>query len=192
MRYLPVSLDVQNQPCLVIGQGCLADEKALQLEQAGAHVLRRSIFDSAEGLQVFLIFAIAETIEEGRKIRHYAEENRILVNVVDQTENCNFIAPAILERGELTIAISTSGQCPALASHIRRQLEKNFGSDYASFLQFLAGTKKSVRKKLESLAERREFYRQLFEGGLLGTFQQSGIEKASEQFAAVLNQFGEE
>jgi precorrin-2 dehydrogenase/sirohydrochlorin ferrochelatase len=189
MRYFPIFLELQDRPCLVIGQGRLAEEKAAQLERAGGRVLRRPFFNPAEELPVFLIFAVVENLVEGKKIRDYAEKNRILVNVVDQTANCNFIAPALLERGDLSIAVSTSGRCPALASHIRRQLEKEYGAEYSGFLEFLAVRRESVREKLRSFEERREFYRRLFEKGLLDTWRTEGPQKASELFSSALKQF---
>ena len=60
MRYYPAFLDLLEQPCLVIGQGQLADEKAAQLEQAGAHVLRSSHFNKTQAKQVLLIVAALE------------------------------------------------------------------------------------------------------------------------------------
>ena len=55
MRYYPVFLDLLERPCLVIGQGQLADEKVAQLKQAGAHVLRNSHFDKTQAKQALYI-----------------------------------------------------------------------------------------------------------------------------------------
>jgi precorrin-2 dehydrogenase/sirohydrochlorin ferrochelatase len=191
MRYFPVFLDIQNRLCLVIGEGRLADEKAVQLECAGARVLRHLFFDPAQALQVFMIIAVVDTPGEGRRIRDFAEENGILVNVVDQTANCSFIAPAILERGDLSIAISTSGKCPALASYIRREMEKDFSPEYAAFLDFLATTRESIRKELKDFEQRRRFYREILEGGLLDTFREGGSQKAAQTISSTMDQFRE-
>ena len=83
MRYFPISLDLQGRRCLVIGQGRLADEKEASLRRTGASVSRIAAFEAAAAREAYLIIAICETQEEGVTIRRFAEEHRILLNVVD-------------------------------------------------------------------------------------------------------------
>ena len=131
MSYFPVFLDLKGRLCLVIGNGDLAVDKAEALDRAGGLVRRSSEFVPAEARDAFLIVAAVEDKAVAKRIKDFAEAHRILVNVVDQTEYCNFIAPALVHRGDLVIAISTSGSSPALAKRIRRQLESQFGPEYA-------------------------------------------------------------
>ena len=63
-----------------------------------------------------------------------ARDRGLLVNAVDQPADCTFIVPAIVKRGDLLIAISTSGKSPALAKRVRKDLEARFGNEYADFL----------------------------------------------------------
>jgi precorrin-2 dehydrogenase/sirohydrochlorin ferrochelatase len=181
MRYYPVFLDIQSRPCLVVGQGKLAEEKALALQRAGAQVRRRPIFDPAEACDVFLMVAVVDNDEEGRKIRKFADQNQILLNVVDQTENCHFIAPAILERGDLLIAVSTSGKSPALASRIRGQLEQQFGPEYADLLNALGEIRPLVKQRFRSFQERKDFYHRVLEMDLLEAVRDGGAEAARAQ-----------
>ena len=158
--FYPVFLDLRGRPCLVIGNGELADEKARGLERAGARVLRSSSFDP-ERSDVFLIVAVTEDRTQGRRIKDFADRRGILVNVVDQTPNCSFIAPAIVRRGDLVLAISTSGKSPALARKIRQQLEAEFGPEYGDLVQALGEVRPLAKERLDSFRKRSEFYNRM-------------------------------
>ena len=189
MRYFPISLDLQGRRCLVIGQGRLADEKEASLRRTGASVSRIVAFEAAAAREAYLIIAICDTQEEGATIRRFAEEHRILLNVVDQTANCNFIAPAIVERGDLMIAISTSGKCPALARRLRQQLELEIGPEYAPYLELLGETRRVVKQRLTEFDQRRAFYQRLLESNLLDTFRDEGYQTAQAKILEELQRF---
>ena len=173
--YYPVFLDLQGRLCLVIGEGETADQKAQALTEAGAKVLRSPTF-SPDINDVFLIVAVVEDKRIGRQIKEFAEKRRILVNVVDQTLHCTFIAPARMQRGYLTLAISTSGKSPALARKIREQLEEQFGPEYGNLVQALGEVRPLVKKHLSSFRERSEFYNQILKGhSLLEIAQREGV-----------------
>jgi len=192
VRYFPIFLDLQGRHCVVIGQGRLADEKEAGLRRAGATVRRYATFRAEEAREAYLIVAICDTQDEGGMIRRFAEQYRILVNVVDQTANCNFIAPAIVERGDLMIAVSTSGKCPALARRIRQQLEEEIGPEYAPYLELLGETRNIVKKQLTGFDQRRAFYRRLLEGNLLDTFTTEGYHRARARILEELSRFVKE
>ena len=158
--YYPVFLDLRGRSCLVIGDGELAEEKARSLEEAGARVLRSRTFDPEAG-DVFLIVAATSDTGLGRRIKEFADRKGILVNVVDQTPNCGFIVPAIARRGDLVLAISTSGRSPALARKIRKQLEAQFGPEYADLVQALGEVRPLVKERLNSFRERSEYYNRM-------------------------------
>ncbi len=72
----------------------------------------------------------------------------IPVNIVDDPQKCTFILPSILERGDLTFAVSTGGNSPALARYLREELEARYGVEYASLLDILG----QLRGKMEKNA----------------------------------------
>jgi len=189
MRYFPIFLDIQGRHCMVIGQGRIADEKEAILRRAGATVSRFSTFRADEAREAYLIVAISDSLEEGGTIRRFAEQHRILVNVVDQTANCNFIAPAIVERGDLTIAVSTSGKCPALARRLRQQLELEIGPEYAPYLELLGETRTIVKKQLTEFNQRRAFYQRLLDGDLLAIFRNEGYQSTQARILEELQRF---
>ncbi|MDP3013202.1 MAG: bifunctional precorrin-2 dehydrogenase/sirohydrochlorin ferrochelatase, partial [Candidatus Subteraquimicrobiales bacterium] len=106
------------------------------------HINRKYRFGDLEGAFV----VICATDDQRVNLKAYKEAigRGILVNVVDDPDLCNFILPSTVKRGDLTIAISTSGSCPALAKKIREDLEEIFGSEYAEYVNLL----RRLREKL--------------------------------------------
>lgn len=189
MRYYPIFLDLQDRPCLVIGTGRMAEEKSHLLEQSGARVIRHDTFDPEKIRDVLLIVAVVEDADLGRRIKEFADRQRILVNVVDQAENCTFIAPAIVNRGNLLIGISTSGKSPAMATRIRKQLEKEFGEEYSELLEALAEIRPRVRERFASFEERKAFYTHLVRLDLLETLKKGGLPELKDRIEAELDTY---
>ena len=68
-------------------------------------------------------------------MRAEARAEGIWLNAIDQPDLCDFITPALVRRGNLTIAISTNGRCPGFARKIRQDLERHFGPEYADLVE---------------------------------------------------------
>ena len=143
-RYYPAYLDLSGRRCVVIGAGAVAERKVLQLLEADADVMlvspsatpelerladerrlrwiRRSY---APGDLAGAALAIAATDDEtvNRTVHAEAEREKTLLNVVDVPALCGFIAPSVVERGPVTVAISTAGTSPALARKLRELMD---------------------------------------------------------------------
>jgi len=180
MKYYPVNLDIRNRKCLVVGGGAVGTRKVMTLLDCGAKVTVVSI-DVAEKLQkladndiiklekrpfqisdfdeMFLVMGATDNQEINREIHSEAERLGVLCNIADRPEDCNFILPAIVNRGDLIIAISTSGKSPAFAKKIRKDLEKEFGTEYSEFLKLMG----EIRNKLLSEDHEPEAHKHLFE-----------------------------
>ena len=89
-------------------------------------------------------------------VAEMARRWRVLVNVVDRPEQCDFILPSVLRRGELQIAVSTGGRSPALAREIRRRLEKLFGPEYAELIARVGHERRRARAAAPTAAARLE------------------------------------
>ncbi|MDL1969362.1 MAG: bifunctional precorrin-2 dehydrogenase/sirohydrochlorin ferrochelatase [Deltaproteobacteria bacterium] len=180
MRYYPVSLDVKNRKCLVVGGGGVGTRKVMTLLDCGAKVtvvsldVRENLLELAySGLLIlekrhyretdlagmFLVIGTTDDEELNRQISKDAEKLNMLCNIADRPEVCNFILPSIVNRGDLTISISTSGKSPALAKRLRIELEEQFGNEYAELLRLMG----AIRKKLLSQKHEPEAHKQLFE-----------------------------
>jgi precorrin-2 dehydrogenase/sirohydrochlorin ferrochelatase len=85
--------------------------------------------------------------EINRKVAEASKKNGTLVNVVDDAELSDFIVPSSFRRGDLSVAVSTSGMSPALAKKIRAKLEKKIGIEYAYLLSLIAEVRSEIKKK---------------------------------------------
>ena len=142
--YYPVFLDLKGRRCVVIGGGHMGEEKATRLLDSGADVTVVSptvtgpVADMARDgglewvrrryapgdLDGAFIAIVADTTDPdvNRSVSEEAEARNVPLNVVDVTALCTWIAPAIVRRGEVTVAISTGGASPALARKLREEL----------------------------------------------------------------------
>lgn len=180
MRYYPIFLDIKDKPCVVIGGGGVAERKVLSLLKSGARVsvispkltpaLKKLASKKKIGycpksyergdLKGFsLAYSATNNTKVNRAVFREAKKCGILLNVVDVPELCNFIVPSIVSRGDLSIAISTSGKSPAMAKKIRRQLEKQFGKEYAVFLEIMG----KMRDKLLTISKESDKNKKIFE-----------------------------
>jgi precorrin-2 dehydrogenase/sirohydrochlorin ferrochelatase len=165
MAYIPIFLDVTGRQCVVVGGGEVAARKVESILEAGAHVtvVSPSLSPPMEAIVASgLVTHLARNYERGdirgcvlvyaatddpKLHRELAAEARALgipVNVVDVPELCTFIAPAVVKRGALQIAISTGGASPALAARLRRNLEDQFGDEYARTLEVLLAARRRL------------------------------------------------
>lgn len=180
MRYYPINLDIKNRKCLVVGGGGVGTRKVMTLVDCGAKVTVVSPDVSGQLLELanngsivlekrsyrktdldgmFLVIGTTDDEELNRQISIDAEKLNMLCNIADRPKVCNFILPSIVNRGDLTISISTSGKSPALAKKLRIELEEQFGNEYAELLRLMG----AIRKKLLSQKHEPEAHKQLFE-----------------------------
>jgi precorrin-2 dehydrogenase/sirohydrochlorin ferrochelatase len=158
-----VKLD--GRQVLVVGAGRVGEPKIRGLLPTGARIrvvareaseavrewgLRGEITLEERGFapsdlnDVFLVVVATSSRELNELIFSEAQSRRILCNVVDVPEQCDFYYPAVVRRGDLQIAISTSGQSPSLAQRIRQQLERQFGPGYAHWVAELGETRRNI------------------------------------------------
>ena len=163
MRYYPVFLDLEDQLCIVLGDGKFAVEKAAALREAGADVRVISKRDYAPGALTGarLVVDASEDPEVNRQSWDEAERAGILINVVDQPAQCRFIAPAIVRRDPLLIAISTSGESPFLASMLRARIERWLGHEWGPFVELVGEVRRRLRNQGLPIAEQTRVYRRL-------------------------------
>jgi precorrin-2 dehydrogenase / sirohydrochlorin ferrochelatase len=167
MGYLPIFIDVSGRTCIVIGGGEVAERKTRSLIEAGAIVVLispqvtagLSAMGRAGAIQrlarnyrpgdlaeAWLAFEATGDDGTARAVASEAGQRGVPVNIADVPGLCTFIAPAVVQRGGLQIAISTGGASPALAGRIRRELEDTFGHEYELMIDLLARTRQWLRK----------------------------------------------
>lgn len=184
MDFLPIFLDIREQPCLVVGGGEVAARKSALLLRAGARVTvlapelsaafdadlaaariahRASSFRDEDLDGVALVIAATSDDAVNRAVAAAARARRIPVNVVDQPALCSFILPSIIERAPLIVAVSSGGASPVLARLLRARLETLIPAGYGR-LAALAGAFRDRVKARFKPQERRRFWERVLQG----------------------------
>ena len=187
MGYIPIFLDVTGRKCVVVGGGEVAERKVEALLNAGAHVtvvsprLSQSLESiAARGLVTHiardyergdvrgcvLVYAASDDPKLHRELVAEARALGIPINVVDVPELCTFISPAVVNRGDLQIAISTGGASPAFAARLRRALEDQFGTEYALTLKVLRAARRRLHADEMDPADRMRRLKELADSAL--------------------------
>ncbi len=108
------------------------------------------------------------------------------MNVVDYSLHCNFIAPSIVRRGDLTIAISTGGKAPALAFRLRQQLEHTVGHEYARFLELAETVRASLAARHPDFEQRKALWYQLVDSDVLDLLRQGADATAYRRITEIM------
>jgi uroporphyrin-III C-methyltransferase / precorrin-2 dehydrogenase / sirohydrochlorin ferrochelatase len=166
MSLFPAFLKLANRPVLVVGGGSIAASKIPSLLEAGANItlvapqLNTELAEHARNNKFtwlpklfspddldnkFLVIAATSLREVNAAVFHEAERRQILCNAVDDIDHCHFYYGAIVQRGDLQIAISTNGKSPALAQRLRKELEQQFGPEYSAWLDELGAAREHLR-----------------------------------------------
>jgi precorrin-2 dehydrogenase/sirohydrochlorin ferrochelatase len=133
-------------------------------------------FRSTDLEGVFLVIAATASPEVNAAVFREAQARNVLCNAVDDPQHCDFYYPAVVQRGDLQVAISTAGHSPALAQRLRRELEEQFSPEYGEWVQQLGAIRQQLfasnmdpterRRLLHELASQEAFERSL-EGQVL-------------------------
>ncbi|MDO8663100.1 MAG: bifunctional precorrin-2 dehydrogenase/sirohydrochlorin ferrochelatase [Candidatus Omnitrophota bacterium] len=207
LNYYPVSLNLENKQCLVVGAGPVAARKVARLLDCGALVtviapvinaglkalakkkkitLKHNRVNLSDLNRAFLVISATGERKINTLISAYCRKKGILVNVVDAPSECNFILPSILRRGDLTIAISTNGVSPALSKKIRQELEQKFGVEYLKLLRILEEIRPEALKKIKSPESRKIFFEKAVQTKMLNLLKKNKEGRVRVKLRAIL------
>ena len=185
MNYLPIFIDIKQQPCLVVGGGDIALRKINLLLKANAAVtcVSKECCDGIEKLvknnQITYIEKAFEVSDIDRQVlivsatddstlnTHVSELAKVAnipVNVVDSPDLCSFIMPSIVDRSPIVIAISSAGKAPVLARLIRAKLESTIPHAYGKLAELAGNFRDQVKAKFNNIEDRRYFWEKTFSG----------------------------
>src|SRR5579864_394633 len=166
MSLFPIFVKLEGRLIVVVGGGNIAEGKIPGVLTAGARIrlVAPSItpqiaewvrfgkidwlpktFEPQDLNRAFLVIAATSAPGVNEAVFCEAEARGILCNAVDDIEHCHFYYGAVVQRGDLQIAVSTNGKSPALAQRLRIQLEKQFGSEYELWLEWLGAARELLR-----------------------------------------------
>jgi precorrin-2 dehydrogenase/sirohydrochlorin ferrochelatase len=205
MNYYPAFLNLKGKKAVVVGGGNVAERKVLTLIKANAnvtvispvltkrlqkekeakrlrHISRAYRYGDLQGS--FLVIAATDSPEVNTKV---AQEAPGLLNVVDVPAECNFIAPSVVKRGPLVLAISTGGTSPAFAKAIRKEIEKSYGKVFSDYLGFVKVLRSRAMQEISDKKSREKFLKSLASGELLDTLRRKGLDTVKKSVMVRFN-----
>ncbi|EIC23359.1 siroheme synthase CysG [Thiorhodovibrio frisius] len=201
MEQLPIFLEVKNRPCLVVGGGRVALRKLNHLLASGAsaQVIAPEVIDEIQTLadaskitlslrafvdedldQASLVIAATDNRTLNRTIAGQAKARKLLVNVADQPEDCNFLMPAIIDRSPVVVAVSTGSASPVLARMIRARLESLVPAGYGRLAELCARYRDRVKARFNDQRDRRRFWDRVLQGGVAERVFSGHLEEADQ------------
>jgi precorrin-2 dehydrogenase/sirohydrochlorin ferrochelatase len=186
--FYPAFIDLENRTVLVVGGGVVAERKVETLLETGARItvvspqiteqlqdfahsrritvrLRNFFPSDMDGVSLVISATDDPTIQS--EVASIAASRNILVNTVDKPELCSFIVPAILRRGDITIAISTSGKSPSLAAELRTRLDRVLSEDIARTARVLGAVRQEVHQHFAGSDERKRVFDSIIGSGII-------------------------
>jgi precorrin-2 dehydrogenase / sirohydrochlorin ferrochelatase len=177
MALYPIFLKLEGRRVLVVGGGAVAEQKIEGVLRSATDVtviapdvtarIREWIeqgrvkhfaqpFTAGMAQGYFLVIAATDCSEVNHAVYAEAKAAGALCNAVDDMPYCDFYAPAVVSRGEFQIAISTGGNSPSLAQSVRKDLERQYGTEYESWTAWLGRMRSALRSALPPGQRRKE------------------------------------
>ena len=168
MPYFPLFVDLTDKCILVVGGGKVATHKVKKLLQFGAKItvvapkvsnelkklqkegkikLKRRRFLTGDLKNKDLVVVATDDIKLQERIYKLCTKKGILCNTVDVPEYCSFIFGSTIVRGDLVVAITTSGKAPALSKELRKYLERVIPEDIDKLLRSFTSLEKNFPKE---------------------------------------------
>jgi siroheme synthase-like protein len=204
MQLFTVNMCIEDWPCLIVGGGTIAIPKAKRMLEAGAKVTviapdikadlpgatlirREGRIEDLEGVRL----AMFATSDRELNARLYQEALRrgILAAAVDDLDNCDFYMPAVMRRGDLEIAVSTGGTCPAYSVWVRDRLAELIDDSYGTALGWFAGLRQRLR--VFPMGRRGALYRALLARDFLSRFRRGEVAAWADEAEGVIAEAGE-
>ena len=188
MQFYPLLFELEGRRCLIVGGGRVARRRLTSLLSAGARVdviapevdaeLRRLLEESGGELfeaefsvdrvrgDYFCIVAATDSTEVNAAVAEYARARNIPVNRADDRNLCDFIFPAVIDRGPITVAISNNGGSPVLSRILQRQLGQFLPDGYGELSDFVGSRRARVKQLLTDERERIDFWQHVLQGAI--------------------------
>jgi precorrin-2 dehydrogenase / sirohydrochlorin ferrochelatase len=205
--YYPAFIDLENKKTVVVGGGKVAERKILGLLDTGAkvtvvspgiterierekqkgrlrHICRG--YGKSDLKEAFLVIAATDDRDINERV---SRDATCLVNVVDVPKLCNFIVPSSMQRGPLTIAVSTGGVSPALARSLRKELEKIYGCEFSGYLKALQKIRARAMTMIKDGKKRAGFLKAVASENMLKLLKEKGCSEAKKAVKNLFNSY---
>lgn len=209
--YYPIFIDVEERDVVIIGGGAVCARKAETMMKYGARVtivspeitgeidawraegklaVRRKEYEELDLQGASMVIASTDDACVNARVARDCRRRKIPVNVVDVTHLCEFIVPAIVERGSIQLAVSTGGKSPALARTLKEDLQKLVGPEYTEINDLLGALRPAAKKILPTDADRKRFFDGIIARGVLQMLRDGKRDQAYETIARACAEAG--
>ena len=199
-KHYPAFLNLQHRRCIVVGGGSVAQAKAQSLVECGANVTiisptltdtlasaaaqgtmqwMRRPYQAGDLAEAFLVIAATDDRDVNQQVARDTRAIGVMANVVDDPANCDFIAPAVVQRGDLTVAISTGGKSPAMARKVREHLEASLPAVYEHLLETVSEVRQTIRKDGAPVAA--DIWQAAISPAIIDMVEAGNIQEAKDQ-----------
>lgn len=181
-HYVPIMLDLQGRKCILVGGGLVAERKVAALQPAEAEIqvispkltpkLHRAwqqgqiswnarCYKQGDLQGAFMVFAVTDQLSVNDQVAAEAHKLGIMVNHAGEGARGSFITPSSFRRGELIVAVSTSGAAPEAAKRISAEIEEQFGDEYEEYIRFLSWARLVIKRRVIDVAQRKRLFQKL-------------------------------
>jgi precorrin-2 dehydrogenase/sirohydrochlorin ferrochelatase len=207
--FYPVYLNLKGKRVIVVGGGEVAERKVESLLPCEPSVVvispevtrqlatlfsqkriewRNRPYTNGDCAGAALVFSATDDPEVSRAVYAEASDFGIFVNTADQPALCSFIMPAVVRRGDIGIAISTSGSSPALAARLRRKISRVIGPEYAQFSQLMARARREIRSRVGSERDRKELHYRIIDSDIIKLLRRNDREAAERRLKEMIQE----
>src|SRR5215471_8306121 len=208
--FYPVYLNLKGKRVVVIGGGEVAERKIESLLETGATIvvispevtsriaalagqqrveLQRRAYALGDCIGAALVLSATDDPEISRAAYKEASALGIFINTADQPALCSFIMPAVVRRGDIGIAISTSGTSPALAARLRRKISGVIGPEYARLVELLSRARLEIRSRVATEKNRKDLHYRIIDSDITTLLKSDDIGAAERRLKQIIEDF---
>jgi precorrin-2 dehydrogenase/sirohydrochlorin ferrochelatase len=209
--YYPIYIDIEDHAVLIVGGGTVCARKAETMMRYGARVtivspeitdeiaaweregglaVQRKMYAESDLDGASMVIASTDDQCVNARVARDCRRRRIPVNVVDVTHLCEFIVPAIVEKGSIQIAVSTGGKSPAIARTLKEELQRTIGPEFAEVNDLLGTLRESAKEVLPTDVDRKRFFDGIIATGILDMLREGRRREAFEAVAQACRSAG--
>ena len=205
--FYPIYLNLKGKRVVVIGGGEVAERKIESLLDTYASInvispevtarilklaserrveLDRRLYRDGDCSGATLVLSATDDDATNRSVFEEARKAGALVNTADQPALCDFIMPAVVRRGDIAIAISTSGTSPGLAARLRQKIARLIGPEYGHLAQLLSEARPLIRRRIPEQADRKELQYRILDSDIMSYLRNNDIAGAERRLREII------
>jgi precorrin-2 dehydrogenase/sirohydrochlorin ferrochelatase len=208
--FYPIFLNLEGHRVVVIGGGEVAERKIQSLLDTGAIIvvispevtpdiaslyrqnrieLCKRLYMPGDCAGAALVLSATGDPEVSKAVYTEASALGIFINTADQPAQCSFIMPAVIRRGDIGVAISTSGTSPALAARLRRRISEVIGPEYARLAKLLSQARPEIRNNVGTEEGRKHLHYRIIDSDIITLLKSEDIEPAERRLKQIIEDF---